>query len=129
VGAARARADGTDSGIIPSVRLRLPTGAWLHVRATILARPDRTPHTAVVLERATPDQVAPLIARAHQLSQRETQVALLLLRGLSTTDIAAQLFITAYTVQDHFKSIFERVGVHSRKELVTEVFEPHLPAA
>jgi DNA-binding CsgD family transcriptional regulator len=129
VGAARARADRTDNEIIPSARLRLPTGIWLHVRATHLTRPDRQPRTAIVLEAATLDQVAPLIASAHQLSQRETQIALLVLRGLSTTEIAAKLFISAYTVQDHLKSIFERVGVHGRRELITEVFEPHLLAA
>jgi DNA-binding CsgD family transcriptional regulator len=129
VGAARARADRSDNEIIPSARLRLPTGTWLHVRATHLTRSDRQPRTAIVLEPATPDQVAPLIARAHQLSQRETQIALLVLRGLSTTEVAAKLFISAYTVQDHLKSIFERVGVHGRRELVTEVFEPHLVAA
>jgi DNA-binding NarL/FixJ family response regulator len=129
VGAARARADRGDREIVPSARLRLATGTWLHVRATHLARPDHQPRTAILLERATPEQVAPLIARAHQLSQRETQIALLVLRGLSTTEIAATLFISAYTVQDHLKSIFDRVGVRSRRELVTEVFEPHLLAA
>ena len=129
VGAARARADLTNTEIVPSARVRLPTGHWLHVRATHLIRRDRKPRTAVVLERATPDQVAPLIARAHQLSRRETQIALLVLRGLSTTEIATKLFISRYTVQDHLKSIFEKVGVRGRRELARDVFEPHLAAA
>jgi DNA-binding CsgD family transcriptional regulator len=129
VGAARARADHSHNEIIPSARVRLPTGPWLHVRATHLTRPDRKPRTAIVLERASLDQVAPLIARAHQLSQRETQIALLVLRGLSTSEIAAKLFISGYTVQDHLKSIFEKVGVRSRRELARDVFEPHLAAA
>jgi len=129
VGAARARSDRNNHEIIPSARLRLATGTWLHVRATHLIRPDRAARTAVMLEHASQDQVAPLIARANQLSQRETEIALLVLRGLSTNEIAAKLFISAYTVQDHLKSIFERVGVRSRRELVTEVFEPHLLAA
>src|SRR5262249_28473429 len=129
VGAARARADRGSDEIIPSARVRLPTGTWLHVHATHVTRPDREPRTAVVLERASSDQVAPLIARAHQLSQRETQIALLALRGRSTGEIAAELFISEYTVQDHLKSIFEKVGVRSRRELATEVFEPHLATA
>jgi DNA-binding CsgD family transcriptional regulator len=129
VGAARARADRSQSVNVPSARVRLPTGTWLHVRATHLGRPDRKPRTAVVLERAGRDQLAPLIARAHQLSRRETEIALQVLRGLSTSEIAAKLFISAYTVQDHLKSIFEKVGVRSRRELATDVFEPHLVAA
>ena len=121
--------DGSNNEITPSVRLRLPTGTWLHVRATHLSRPDRKPRTAIVLERASPDQIAPLVARAHQLSPRESEIALLVLRGLSTSEIAAKLFVSAYTVQDHFKSIFEKVGVRSRRELATEIFETHLGAA
>jgi DNA-binding CsgD family transcriptional regulator len=128
VGAAHARAAGC-ADAIPSARLRVKTGAWLHVRATHLARPDRKPCTALVLERAAPDQVAPLIARANQLTARETEIAMLVLRGRSTSEIAAELFISPYTVQDHLKSIFEKVGVRSRRELATEIFEPHCQAA
>jgi DNA-binding CsgD family transcriptional regulator len=124
VGAARARADGY-SDSIPSARLRLRTGAWLHVRATHLTRPGRQARTAVVLDRAAPDHVAPLIARANQLTARETQVALLVIHGLSTAEIAAKLFLSPYTIQDHLKSIFEKVGVRSRRALATEIFEPH----
>jgi DNA-binding NarL/FixJ family response regulator len=82
-----------------------------------------------VLERASHDQVAPLMARAHRLSRRETQIALLVLRGLSTNEIATELVISPYTVQDHLKSIFEKVGVRSRRELATDIFEPHVRAA
>jgi DNA-binding CsgD family transcriptional regulator len=128
VGAARARAAGYPDSI-PSARLRLRTGAWLHVHATHLTRPDRKARTAVVLERASANEVAPLIARASQLTARETEIALLVLRGLSTSEIAGHLFISPYTVQDHLKSIFEKVGVRSRRELATEIFEPHYPAA
>jgi len=106
VGAARARADAC-SDQLPSARLRLPTGAWLHVRATHLARRDRKVRTAVVLERASAEQVVPLIARANQLTARETEISMLVLRGRSTNEIAAELFISPYTVQDHLKSIFE----------------------
>jgi DNA-binding CsgD family transcriptional regulator len=128
VGAARARADGY-SDSIPSARLRLRTGAWLHVRATHLARPDSRVRTAVLLEHGSAEQVAPLIARANQLTARETEIALLVLRGLSTSEIAGALFISAYTVQDHLKSIFEKVGVRSRRALATEIFDPHYQAA
>ncbi|MBO0712190.1 MAG: helix-turn-helix transcriptional regulator, partial [Acetobacteraceae bacterium] len=128
VAAARARADGFWNST-PSARLRLPTGAWLHIRATRLTRPDGTARTAIVLERASTEQVAPIVARAHQLSERETQIALLVLRGLSTSEISGALFISPYTVQDHLKSIFEKVGVRSRRELATEIFEPHYQAA
>jgi DNA-binding CsgD family transcriptional regulator len=45
--------------------------------------------------------------------------------GRTTPHIGAALFISPHTVQDHLKAIFEKVGVHSRKELVGHVFFEH----
>ncbi|MFH5821003.1 helix-turn-helix transcriptional regulator [Georgenia sp. AZ-5] len=44
-----------------------------------------------------------------------------MIAGRSTTDIAGRLFISANTVQDHLKSVFAKVGVHSRGELVAHL--------
>lgn len=129
VAAARARANGCADGPIPAARLRLPSGTWLQVRATSLNRTGGKRGIAVVLEPARPEAVAPLVARAHRLTPRETEIAVLVVRGQGTAQIAARLSISPYTVQDHLKAIFEKVGVRSRRELASEIFEPHLRAA
>ena len=77
---------------------------------------------AVVLEPARPEQVAPVIARAAGLSPREREVAMLVLQGRSTTEVARRLFISPWTVQDHVTAIFDKVGVRNRRELAGEVF-------
>jgi DNA-binding NarL/FixJ family response regulator len=38
--------------------------------------------------------------------------------GLANPDIAEALFITRYTVADHLKTIYSKVGVSSRSALV-----------
>jgi LuxR family maltose regulon positive regulatory protein len=52
------------------------------------------------------------------LSARERDLLPLLAAGLSTPEIAAQLFITAGTVRNHLKSIYGKLVVHSRLQAV-----------
>ena len=75
-----------------------------------------------MIEPARPHELAPLIADAYRLTEREREVTRLVARGLSTEAIAAQLYLSPWTVQDHLKAIFEKVGVATRGELVAHVF-------
>lgn len=50
----------------------------------------------------------------------------LVVRGASTRQISATLYISEYTVQNHLSNIFEKVGVKSRKELVRRLFFENL---
>ena len=56
---------------------------------------------------------------AHQhtldaFTEREKEVFVLLANGLTNKEIAESLFITTNTVKRHLKSIFEKLGVHTR---------------
>jgi DNA-binding CsgD family transcriptional regulator len=122
---ARAVAEGRHRGPA-STRLRTSTGRWLAVHASCLRDPDGVPGlTAVVIEPARSAQIAPIIVEAYRLTPREQQITQAVARGLSSHEIATQMYLSTYTVRDHLKAIFAKVGVSSRGELVAKLFAEH----
>ncbi len=61
----------------------------------------------------------------HQLTPRAGEITQLVLQGLSTAEISEKLCITLNTAQGYLKSIFDKVGVRSRRELVAQLFHQH----
>ena len=111
---------GEDTARPPRVRARTAAGRWAAVEA---ARLDGSAAGIAVTVGAAPiDDVLGLVTRASGLTQREGELVALLLEGLSTRELAARLFISPHTVQDHLKSVFQKLGVRSRRELVSNVF-------
>jgi DNA-binding CsgD family transcriptional regulator len=69
-----------------------------------------------------------LLIRAYGLSEREIDVVQGVLQGLSTAEIGHATYLSPYTVQDYLGSVFQKVGVRSRRELMSKVFaEYHWP--
>jgi DNA-binding CsgD family transcriptional regulator len=52
-----------------------------------------------------------------KLSLRELQVAALIRRGFTYTQIADELCISPNTVKTHWLSIYSKLGITSRREL------------
>jgi DNA-binding CsgD family transcriptional regulator len=85
---------------------------------------------AVIIEEPSPAELAPVLMMAYGLTKQEQTVTGLVCRGLSTREIADRLHISLNTVQDHLKSIFDKTGVRSRRELVAAILQGHyLPRA
>jgi DNA-binding CsgD family transcriptional regulator len=109
-----------------ATRLRAASGRWLALSASHLHGPDGSAGpTAVTVEPARPEHVAPIIMRAYSLTTREQEVTRGVSRGLSSQEIAADLFLSPHTVRDYLKTIYEKVGVASRGELVARLFAEH----
>jgi DNA-binding CsgD family transcriptional regulator len=107
-------------GAVPAVRVPSTTGGWLLIHASRL-HSSAGGDIAVIIEPAHPGNVAPLLLSSLGLTPRERDVALLVLRGASTQAIGAELYLSAYTVKDHLKSIFDKTGVRSRRDLVAHI--------
>jgi DNA-binding NarL/FixJ family response regulator len=121
---ARAVAAGLDEG--PArLRVRDRTGRWLVFHASCLEGGVPDGAVAVVVEPAKSTDIAPIVIEAYGLSPRERDVVRALARGSSTPDIAAELFLSTHTVRDYVKSVFEKIGVSSRGELVAKLFADH----
>ncbi len=114
---------------VPRLRVRTRAGRWAILHASRLPSAGG-PTVAVVIESASAAEVAPIVMLAYGLSDQERTVTALVCQGLSTTEIATSLRISPNTVQDHLKSVFDKVGVHSRRELVIRIVrEQYLPPA
>jgi len=116
------RSTDASAALMPRVRLRSASGHWLVLHASRLSGPGTPGQIAVIFEVARPAEIASLIVQAYDLSRREGEIMQSVLRGLSTGEMAATFQISSNTVQDHLKAIFEKVGVHSRRELVGHLF-------
>ena len=69
------------------------------------------------------------VARMSQLSPRESEVALLVARGLSNPRIAGELIIGERTVQTHVSNILTKLGLSSRVQIAGWVAAQHRGAA
>ena len=111
---------------VPRLRVRTLAGRWAVLHASWLdALAGEPGQIAVIIEPATPIEVAEVIMQAYGLTERERTVTKLVCQGHSTAQIAAQLWITTNTVQDHLKSIFDKTGVRSRREVMARILRDH----
>ncbi|WP_439585762.1 response regulator transcription factor [Dyadobacter bucti] len=62
----------------------------------------------------------------HDLSKREIEVLTELVNGLSQKMIAAKLFISVHTVNNHISRIYDKLHVHSVSEAVVRAIQKNI---
>ncbi|HSV44700.1 MAG TPA: helix-turn-helix transcriptional regulator [Ramlibacter sp.] len=106
-------------------RLRTRAGRWLTAHAEAV---QGTHEVSLILQPSRPHEIANVLAGAYALTAREAEVARLIAAGCSNTEAAKLLFVSRYTVEDHLKNIYGKLGVNSRSELVSRLFfDQYLP--
>jgi DNA-binding CsgD family transcriptional regulator len=109
-----------------TARLQAADGSWWVVHGSIADSPEEPARAGdapvtVVVQPAVGPQLTRIVMRALALSPGERAVCDLLLAGMSTKAIAAELGLSPLTVQDRLKPIFAKAQVGSRQELVARL--------
>lgn len=67
------------------------------------------------------DRSVSRLAEEHGLTPREQEVFALMAQGRSATFIGEELFVSTNTVRKHIAHVYEKLGIHSKQELLTLV--------
>ena len=81
---------------------------------------DDRKRVVISVANVTEDQLRenPVYRVQYKLTDREIDVAVLLLAGYNSTDIAKILTISVNTVKTHLKNLYAKTDVHNRRELI-----------
>jgi DNA-binding CsgD family transcriptional regulator len=118
--------DGTTTRPRTEREVRPGTGEMLRLEPWLLrvtsgwATPAESPPESALLWGAVDDGMTS--TDGNRLTERERAVVRLVARGLATSAIGRELHLSHWTVQDHLKTIFSKVGVNTRGELVARLY-------
>lgn len=83
---------------------------------------------AIELERLIEQSIKDRISVLHQqLTKRECDVFSLVMEGLSTKEIAAQIHMSEPTVKQHLTRLFKKFDANNRSQLILHAFERVCP--
>lgn len=112
-----------DLNSIPRLCARTRSGRWLTLHGSLTEpRPDSPGEVVIIIEPAGAREMAWLQLSAYGLSDREREVVERVMRGASTKEISASLYISEATVQEHLSNVFEKTGVRNRQALIKRLY-------
>ncbi|QDQ00525.1 helix-turn-helix transcriptional regulator [Lysinibacillus fusiformis] len=95
---------------------------YIAIRASFVMTSSNEQQLAIFLSEASSKEMLAFLITAYNLTLREKEVVFEIIKGIPTKEIAQNLAISNYTVQDHLKMIFQKVDVSNRNELVWKIF-------
>tara|TARA_R110001592_G_scaffold363392_1_gene687158 strand:+ start:83732 stop:84859 length:1128 start_codon:yes stop_codon:yes gene_type:complete len=101
-----------------SATVRLPGGDPVRIEIHKLVTPRGTAYLRVLFHRVEKTLAPPELKEKSLLSMRELQIAQMIAEGDNTGQIGVALCISPWTVKNHLKSIYGKVGINNRAGLV-----------
>jgi NarL family two-component system response regulator LiaR len=92
------------------------------IRRAVAGQPSLSPEAAQVLIRKV-NEPAPL---GQDMTEREKEILVLMVEGLSNIEIAGRLVVSQSTVKFHVSNILSKLGVTGRTEAVALAIKHHL---
>lgn len=87
------------------------------IRGTLMGQTFVDPSVAgKMLAMAAGTMPRPMESTAPEIRPREKQILILIARGLSNADIAAELYLSEGTVRNYASALFNRIGVTDRTQ-------------
>lgn len=93
-------------------------GQQLSILVRLIKKQNRAPVFLICLEREDPILALNDRLRKSGVTPREREVVYHVCQGLKNSEISGKLYISRYTVENHLKSIYEKLGIHNRTALV-----------
>ena len=88
-----------------------------------MALRDRASQQAVGVHASPTRHPAMGTLSGESLTRRESETLAFLVKGLQNKEIAARLFVSPETVKSHLKTLYQKLGVASRREAVARASE------
>lgn len=82
------------------------------------ARGSQVPQPDQAGSADTAERAIAAIAERYSLSPRESEIALLVVKGYTLPMIGEKLFISTDTVRSHSKGLYKKLGIHKKQELI-----------
>jgi DNA-binding CsgD family transcriptional regulator len=110
------------AGHVARAHALLPLGGsrWVTIEAAPIDG-ELAGDLAVTIREASETETFGVACRAHGLTARESAVLRSLGAGADTRTVAKELGISVWTVQDHLKSVFVKLRVHSRRQAMARL--------
>lgn len=105
--------------LLPPLHKRLTALLKNHVFLTTITEMPAQEQTRLICE----------FSITEKLTEREGEIAALLIKGKTYRMIAGELHVSENTVKTHVKNIYSRAGVQSRTELMSLLLDIHIPTA